>query len=119
MPLRHPQALLGCRGPATRRSSGGPGAGPPPPPLTGEPLQPLLGVVELHGSHVPRAPRQLARVLEELVEHLAQRPVAAPLHHVALAFRAHAVWIPIARSSACWNSGHAARTVDATPCSPR
>src|SRR5204862_6318512 len=87
-----------------------------PPHFVGQPLEPLLGVLELRGRHLLSAPRDLARVHEQLVQHLAQRSVGAPLR---LAARAHAVWIPSARSSALRNSCAAARSVEARPRSAR
>src|SRR2546430_17681721 len=89
---------------------------PPAPHPVGEPLEPLLGVFELRGSHLLGAPRDLPRVDEQLVQHLAQRSVAAPL---CLRAWAHAVWIPRARSSALRNSCAAARSVAAMPRSAR
>src|SRR3989442_15876631 len=91
-------------------------ARPPPPPLVGEPFEPLLRVVELRGGHPLGTPGDLPRVGEQIVQHLAQRPVAAPLR---LRPRTHAVWIPSARSSALRNSSAAARSVEAMPRSAR
>src|SRR3989442_1611072 len=84
----------------------------PAPHLVGEPFEPLLRVVDLRGGHPLGTPGDLPRVGEQIVQHLAQRPVAAPLR---LGPRTHAVWIPSARSSALRNSSAAARSVEAMP----
>src|SRR2546425_2774868 len=86
------------------------------PHLVGEPFEPLLRVVDLRGGHLLGTPGDLPRVGEQIVQHLAQRPVAAPLR---LGPRTHAVWIPSARSSALRNSSAAARSVEAMPRSAR
>src|SRR6266566_4567984 len=95
-----------------------PGVAPPPrreaPHFVREPLEALLRVVQLGRCHLLRPPGGVARVRDQIVQHFAQRPVLAPLERGA---RAHAVWMPSARSSARWNSSAAARSVDATPCS--
>src|SRR3989449_11206855 len=72
------------------------------PHLVGEPFEPLLRVVELRGGHLLGTPGDLPRVREQIVQHLAQRPVAAPLR---LGPRTHAVWIPD-RKSTRLNSSH-------------
>src|SRR5207249_12235388 len=94
---------------------GSPAPGPPPH-LVGEPFQPLLRVVELRRRHRLRPAGDLACVAEQVVHHLPQRPVLATL---VAGPRAHAVWIPSARSSAVLNSCAAARTVEASPRSAR
>src|SRR5256886_16668356 len=85
---------------------------PPAPHPVGEPLEPLLGVFELRGSHLLGAPRDLARVDEQLAQHLAQRSAAAPLR---LRARAHSVWIPSARSPSSRYSCAGALSVAAIP----
>src|SRR5438552_3389382 len=77
---------------------------------------PLLRVVELRRRHLLRPAGDLACVAEQVVQHLPQRPVLATL---GAGPRAHAVWIPSARSSAVLNSCAAARTVEARPRSAR
>src|SRR5438067_4520799 len=72
-----------------------------PPHLVGEPFQPLLRVVELRRRHLLRPAGDLACVAEQVVQHLPQRPVLATL---GAGPRAHAVWIPSARSSAVLRS---------------
>src|SRR5437868_808555 len=54
-------------------------AGGDAPHLVREPLEALLRVVELGGRHVLDASHERARVVEQIVQRLAQRPVAAPL----------------------------------------
>src|SRR2546425_9554158 len=104
--------------PPRRGGVQGPGLSPQcsPPPLAREPLQPLLRVFQLLGRHLLGAPRDIPRVLEQFVQYLAQRPVVAALD---LGLRAHALWIPRARSSARRNSCALARSVDGRPCSAR
>src|SRR5207247_11025893 len=87
-----------------------------PPHFVRQPLQPLLRIVELRGRHLLRAAGNLPRVADQIVEGLPQRPVLAPL---GTGPRAHAVWIPRARSSAILNSPAAARTGEARPRSAR
>src|SRR5881396_2532778 len=87
-----------------------------PPHFVGEPFQPLLRVVELRRRHLLRPAGDLACVAEQVVQDLPQRPVLATL---GAGPRAHAVWIPSARSSAVLNSPAAARTVEASPRSAR
>src|SRR2546422_9859063 len=87
-----------------------------PPYLVRAPLLPLLRVVELRGRHLFRPAGDLSRVAEQVVQDLPQRPVLATL---GARLRAHAVWIPRARSSAVLNSPAAARTVEASPRSAR
>src|SRR5712691_5039575 len=69
--------------------------------LVGEPFEPLLRVVELRGGHLLGPPGAVARVREQLAQRFPQRPVATALRFRP---RAHAVWIPSARSSAFRNS---------------
>src|SRR5438105_15914490 len=87
-----------------------------PPHFVGEPFQPLLRVVELRRRHLLRPAGDLACVAEQVVEHRPQRPVLATLGAWP---RAHAVWIPSARSSAVLNACPAARTVESSPRSAR
>src|SRR2546429_9937754 len=79
-------------------------------------FQALLRVVELRRRHLLRPAGDLACVAEQVVQDLPQRPVLATL---GAGPRAHAVWIPSARSSAVRNSPAAARTVEASPRSAR
>src|SRR2546429_9953964 len=79
-------------------------------------FQPLLRVVELRRRHLLRPAGDLACVAEQVVQHLPQRPVLATL---GAGPRAHAAWIPSARSSAGLNSFAAARPLAARPRSPR
>src|SRR5207245_900986 len=76
-----------------------------PPHLVCEPLEPLLRVVELRGRHLLRPAGDLPCVAEQVVQHLPQRPVLTTL---GAGPRAHALWIPRARSSAVLNSPAAA-----------
>src|SRR5439155_594701 len=87
-----------------------------PPRLVRQPLEPLLRVVELRGRHLLRPAGDLPCVAEEVVQHLPQRPILTTL---GAGPRAHALWIPRARSSAVLNSPAAARTVEASPRSAR
>src|SRR5439155_241403 len=67
-----------------------------PPHFVGEPFQPLLRVVELRRRHLLRPAGDLACVAEQVVQDLPQRPVLATL---GAGPRAHAVWIPSARTA--------------------
>src|SRR5579859_580132 len=115
----YPRNLLGSTpGGFARRDS---------PDLVRQPFQPLLSIVQLGRSHRLGASRDIARMAEQLVQHLAERPVPPALCYGRrrvrrwcrglLAAGRHAVWIPMARSSAWRTSSTVARTVAAAPCS--
>src|SRR5690349_13377127 len=86
-----------------------------PPHLVRQPLQALLGVFQLLGGHVARAAADLPGVTQELVQDFPQGAVFPALCRGFPLGRAHAVWIPKARSSAWRSSAAAARMVAAIP----
>ena len=95
-------------------------AGCQPPHLVRQPLEPLLGVIHLGVCHGLGAAGNVAGVRQQLVQRLPERPVAPALRSPpGASLRAHAVWMPEARSSACRSSSTAARTVEAAPCSAK